>query len=199
MLKLKRFFVASLLMGFSTWITACQGLPLGPMMKLGNPLDLDPAEVKFAIRGPEVLHLRDQDLKLKISYEHPSLSQAQEHQYSFQRETKAAIPGSIQADLQAGEKAEIYSFSAETIAALRQLKQEMEKHKAAGNAGKGTISVSLSNGCKTGPLPAGPLYVGIYTQTHQQEGFFELMPKVDLRKLLEANGVKSEAIPDCQV
>ncbi len=170
---------------------------MDPMLKLGDPLELDPAEVKFAVRGPEVLQLRDGDFKLTFKYEHPAIPKGQEQSFSFEKDTTTALPQEITADLHTGEKAEIYAFTPDSIKKWRQLQQEIQALKQAGNPGKGAISVSLASGCKTGPLPAGPLYVGVYTQTRKDQDFFELMPKMDLRPIMEAQGAKSEEIPDC--
>jgi hypothetical protein len=201
MQKIKRFLSSSLIMGLiglGSVLSSCAFLPMGPMMKLGDPLELDPAEVKFAIRGPEVLQLRDEDFKLTLKYEHPDLPKDLEQNFSFKNDSTTALPQGIRTDLQPGEKAEIYAFTPDSITGLRQLQQEMRARKQAGNPGKGAISISLASGCKTGPLPAGPLYVGVYAQTHKDQDFFELMPKMDLRPMMAAQGTKSEEIPNCK-
>lgn len=179
-------------------LSACQGLPTSPMARLGNPTDLDPAEVKFAVRGPSVLQVRDSDFKLTVRFEHPSLAQPIEKSYSLEQDTATPLPQAVETGLKPEEHAEVFGFGPATIKALRQLKQEMQQRRTESEPGKGSIAVGIGGGCKTGPLPKGPLYISVYAQTHQDQGFFEMIPQMDLRQLMQANGVKDDAIPDCK-
>lgn len=178
-------------------LSACQALPMSPTSMLGNPTDLDPAEVKFAVRGPSVLQVRDSDVKLTVKFEHSTLAQPIEKTYGLEQDAVTPVPAAMQTRLKPGEHAEVFGFGPETIKALRQLKQEMQQRRTASDPGKGSIAVGIGGGCKTGPLPAGPLYLSVYAQTHQNQGFFEMIPQMDLRQLMNAQGLKDDAIPNC--
>lgn len=201
MCKMKTIIQGLMLLLLGGVLTACQSLPLGVMSKLGNPLELDPAEIKFAVRGPSLLRLQQDNLRLRVTYEHPELAKPLERTYAFVQAPENAIPAVIQSDLQAGERVDVFVFDAATVAALRELQQELKAYTQGGKAGKGSVNLSLDNACKTGALPEGALYVGIYAQLQQTNGFFEIAPRFDLRRLVEQaqKGNDWQGFPDCQL
>ena len=80
--------------------------------------------------------------------------------------------------------------------ASRAMQARVKAYKAAGGKGKGSLTVAAT-GCRTPPVPAGPIRMSAWLRAEAGEPYFVLMRDVDMRKTLEKAGADAALIPPC--
>ena len=65
-----------------------------------------------------------------------------------------------------------------------------------GNKGKGTLSVSVTGGCRTGPIDGLRTTLSTYLSTEREGAFFALTRGTRLAEAIGAD--KVAAIPECE-
>jgi hypothetical protein len=152
-----------------------------------DPLATDPAQLAVAARLPEALKLRTGDLVMIVKSEGATGPDAIDETFLLDvKEAKAGEAGVIVP--QTGERLETARVAAPDIERLRAAQAKARAIKAAGGKrGKGSISINVRGGCKTGDLPAGPLNLNIFMESEKDGGWFPVVSNLELRKALGAD------------
>ena len=180
-------------------LSGCAGLgtPPASALKLArmNPMEADPGAIRFAVATPAFLRLREGDVTVTVRYDtgDPKTSFLEQYKPIITDET-ASAPG---LPAQAGEgRLVVARFDQADSEAFRAVQARVKAFKAAGGEGKGSLTVGAT-GCRTAPVPAGPIRMSAWLRAEADEPYFALMRDVDMRKTLEKAGADAGLIPPC--
>ena len=189
--------------GIKRHITQIQlGIAMGLLALSNDPLSVDPAVFRIAFTGEAPLQVKEKGAQLTLSYSvsEPTayVPESFEVRYNFEEDLSP-----IQDEaLKKAKEVHVYRLETEAAQALKVWQEKLKQHRAAGGDGKGSIAIGISQGCRNGALPQGPLYVGVYGKTQIKGDFFLLAPRFDLRDFSwqEAGKKRSiEDLPPCEI
>ncbi|MEM7566853.1 MAG: hypothetical protein AAF321_06425, partial [Pseudomonadota bacterium] len=156
-------------------------------------LESDPAAMRFALRVPEGLRVRDGDASVFLGHAEAS-GFAIDGRWTVRRlegrrPTDAALGPITGTDLG------LFALSVADAADMRRVQSAIIARRAAGHDGEGTLSVAMT-GCRAGPLPQGPILASAYLSTGPGRRFVPLFVDLDLTETFgDEPGSLSEAPP----
>lgn len=174
------------------------GTPPASVMKLARmqPLEADPAAIRFAIATPSFMRLRDGDITVTVKFDTGDPATGFVEQYRPVIDGgQAATPGIDRASLGDANLA-IARFHEDDQDAFRVMQARIKAYRAGGGEGRGSLSIGAT-GCRAAPVPSGPVRISAWLQARPDEDFFVLMRDFDLRAQLKAAGADPDAIPLC--
>jgi len=180
-------------------LSGCAGLgtPPASALKLArmNPMEADPGAIRFAVATPSFLRLREGDVTVTVRYDtgDPKTSFLEQYKPIITDET-ASAPG-LPAHA-GGSRLVVVRFDKADSEAFRAVQARVKAYKAAGGEGKGSLTVGAT-GCRTAPVPAGPIRMSAWLRTEADEPYFALMRDVDMRRTLKKAGADAGLIPPC--
>ena len=192
------FFLPALLVSLA--LSGCAGLgtPPASALKLArmNPMEADPGAIRFAVATPPFLRLRDGDVTVTVRYDtgDPKTSFLEQYKPIITDET-ASAPG-LPADAGGESHLVVARFNQADSEAFRAMQARVKAFKAGGGKGKGSLTVGAT-GCRSAPVPAGPIRMSAWLRAEAGEPYFMLMRDVDMRGKLEKAGVDAALIPPC--
>lgn len=178
--------------------TACVSLSPGAVAGLAgfDPFSADPAAIAVAVRTTQALRLRTGDVTLRVALA------ADDPVEAFDETFRLAIIADGQAagvvvEPGSGESVHVASVAAQDRDRLAAVQAKVRAYKAAGRpAGRGTLTVAVTGGCRTRPIDAAAARLTTYMRTAADRPFFALTREQPLRKALA--GVALDRLPDCR-
>lgn len=168
-----------LLVGLLALGVGCASIPMALMFN--DPLSIDPGVFRMAVTGEAPLKLKKKGAQLTLSYTVSTpttyVPESFEERYDFEEDTSPFQDEALKKE----KEVHVYRLEPQAAKALRIWQEKLKQHRAAGGDGKGSMAIGLSQGCRKGSLPQGPVYVGLYGKTQANAGFFLLAPRFDLR------------------
>ncbi len=190
-------FLPALLVSFA--LSGCAGLgtPPASALKLArmNPMEADPGAIRFAVATPSFLRLREGDVTVTLRYDtgDPKTSLLEQYKPIITDET-ASAPG---LPAHGGESRLVVArFNQADSESFRAVQARVKAHNAAGGEGQGSLTGGAT-GCRTAPVPAGPIRMSAWLRAEAGEPYFMLMRDVDMRGKLEKAGADAGLIPPC--
>ncbi len=179
-------------------LSGCMTTPVSSMVKLSqlSPLDAKPSDMRFAVRSPHYLRVRNGDISVTMSFD------AGDEVTRFVEVYKPvidenAIPGQgISIGTQDGSRLAIARLSEEDAVSMKALQTRIKALNAAGVEGEGRFSVSAT-GCAESQIPDKPILLTTWIRRAPSEDYFILTRNVDIRKLVSQTGSSPVNIPSC--
>lgn len=181
-----------------TPMVGCMTTPVSSMVKLARitPLEASPAEMKFAIKSPGYLKVRNGDITVSLSFDTGQTETSLLEVYKPIIDENAVPGQGISIGAQDGSRLAIARFSAEDAASMRAAQKRVKTLRANGVEGKGSFSVGAT-GCVTNKAPDGPIFITTWLKTSQAEDFFIVTKNIDLRKVLAKSTQRASKIQSC--
>ncbi|MEL6435749.1 MAG: hypothetical protein AAFP99_03030 [Pseudomonadota bacterium] len=180
-------------------LTACLSTPPSSLVKLArlSPLEANPAEIRFAVRAPDAIRVRDGDITMRITFEalNPANSFIEEY-HAIIEEIDRPAPG-LPIAREDGTRTFIAALTPEDAASLAATQKRVRDLRAAGGKGKGSLAINAT-GCALTPLPSGAVRLSTWLQTAPADDFFIVSRNTDLRKAAERVGRDLDLIPPCE-
>lgn len=176
-------------------LTACASLSPMALTKLVglNPLDIAPEQMSVAAVMPVPLKLRTGDVVLHFAMDAPA-------PYGPVNETLPLeiVAGDNAPGVSASpsfERIQVARVAQADVARLAAAQAKARAFQATGRKdGHGSISVTISGGCRDGAINPGALVAELYMRSKPNEDYFR-MSSVNLRKLLPADAIAQ--LPMC--
>lgn len=176
-------------------LTACASLSPMALTKLVglNPLDIAPEQMSVAAVMPVPLKLRTGDVVLHFAMDAPA-------PYGPVNETLPLeiVAGDNAPGVSASpsfERIQVARIAQADVARLAAAQAKARAFQATGRKdGHGSISVTISGGCRDGAINPGALVAELYMRSKPDEDYFR-MSSVNLRKLLPAAAIAK--LPMC--
>ena len=174
------------------------GTPPSSMLKLARmqPLEADPAAIRFAVATPGYLRLRDGDIIVTVKFD------TGDRKTSFVEQYKPVIDGNapptpgIDRRRLKDRNLVVARFHEDDRAGFLAMQARIKAYRAAGGDGQGSLSIGAT-GCRVAPASDGPAQISAWLQAEPGGDYFALFRGMDLRKQLKAAGTDVSAIPDC--
>jgi hypothetical protein len=185
------FLAASLLSG-------CMSTPVSSMAKLYSlsPLDAAPHDIRFAVRTPHYLRVRDGDIAVTLAFDTGDTSSSFVEVYKPLIDENARAGQGITIGTHDGTRLTIARFSNKDAVSMRKAQNRIKALRASGVKGKGSLSV-VAAGCYISELPQGPVFVSTWLRTSPTEDYTMLTRNTDLRAVFSKAGKKIEQLPSC--
>ena len=179
-------------------LAGCLTTPVSSMVKLSRltPLDANPADMRFAVRSPHYLRVRNGDISVVISFNtgDPSTSFVETYRPIV---NENALPGQgISIGAQDGSRLAIAQFSEADSASMASAQMRVKELRAKGVDGQGSFAVGAT-GCTQDAVPDGPVLLTTWLRTTPSEDFFVLTRNINLRNVLQKSGQEVSSIPAC--
>lgn len=173
-------------------VAGCGHVPLTSLPKLSrlDMMTLDARQLRVAVDMPDGLRVqRDSAIIITGLKESPG-GPAIEERFVLE-ELGFTEPGG-----RPPEGAQVFRISEADLPRLSALRDQIRQRKQAFPKETSGYLTVTSGGCRTAPLPSGPLYVDTLLRTHDGENYFVLTKDVDLQKLVPAKRL-AEKVPLC--
>lgn len=175
---------------FCLFLFACNGVPLTTLWKMRkiDPLSVDPAQVRIAIRGPAWLTPKFADMKLLVRMDiwnrNPLFYVFRLNQIDASSESTALSRAGLSLD-----GLSFLEIDPSEIVALREAQANINEFKKAGY--QGGTSVGLWNrdlsGCSDFKPPEGPILMDVYVHLSDESGWMTFFEKQDFRDKIGNN------------
>ena len=166
-------------------LSACASVNPVALAKLAamDPLSADPEQIAVAARLPEALKLRTGDLMMVVKTTDATGPDAIDE--TFYLAVADAAPGDAGVIMpENGERLQTAQVAPQDMERLRATQAKARALKAAGDKGKGSLTVSAKGGCKANEIGDEPLKLNIYMQTETNGEWFPVVNALDLRRAL---------------
>ncbi|WP_425090706.1 hypothetical protein [Tropicimonas sp. S265A] len=147
-----------------------------------DPLTTPPGKISVAVRVPTQVRLAEGDAGLYLAFAPDDPQQA--------APIATTVPLRVLADTSGPRAATsedvvyVFGFSPDAAAEIAATQAEITALREGGVMGTGTLSVAITGGCLTAPLPEGALPVATWLRTDPANGFVPLTRSTDMRDML---------------
>ena len=173
----------------------CVAVTDGGRLAAFDPMAADPAAIAVAVSLPEVLSLEDGDVVMRVrmnaSAAGPEMDETFELEVAEGDATQAGLPQPGR-----GRHVQIVRIAEQDFARLTVLQQAARVRRGSGARGGGSLQVAIHGGCRSGPVPPGPLLADLYMKIEAQGPYFLTLRDVDLAAAI-GSGAAVDAIRFC--
>ncbi|MEZ5842154.1 MAG: hypothetical protein R3D27_00285 [Hyphomicrobiaceae bacterium] len=174
-------------------LAACGHVPLTSLYELSrfDPLTVDPAVIRAAVRLPEELRPRPDGVTMDIAFEAPGRRLAE--RFVLARVGDGAAEPSLRGEVVRGTAVHVFRLAPSDVDRLMALRREISALKA-GSGGKGSMSVGAA-ACRTSARVPKRLLITTWLKFERAGRFVPVVRDLDLTAA--AQGAKTEATPQC--
>ena len=184
-------------LGIALLLSGCISASPRAMYELSrfDPFAADPRGIAVAVQADRTLRLRTGDVILQVVLDSPDKAYAFDETFVLAITERSADP-QFTARLEDSQHIIAAAFADADIARYQWVQSRARAAKAAGKTmGKGSLTIRVRGGCRTGgPLGEGA-QIRIYMRTGSQSGYFPLTGNVALKDMLGARTFAG--IPPC--
>ena len=173
--------------------------PPSSILKLARmqPMESDPAALRFAVATPGFLRVRDGDITVTVTFNTGDRMTSFIEQYKPVVDNDAAVtPGINRQRLEDNGNLVVARFHEDDQDGFRAMQARIKAFRAAGGKGEGSLSIAAT-GCRTAPLADGPARISVWLQADPGSDYFALFRGLDLRAQLKAEGADLSELPSC--
>lgn len=181
----------------ATGLSACMSLGPRAIYELSrfDPFTADPAGIAVAVRTDKALHLKDGDVVMRVARPDADPAKAFDETFRLAIWQTAADP-KLGAAMPPSDHIIAARFADADLARYREVQAKARAARAQpGGKGRGTLSVTVTGGCRSGPLEGRRITVATFMRTQAAGGFFPLTGAMDLADML--GGKPVGGIPSC--
>ena len=187
---------------FPAALAGCMSLGMPPtsMLKLARmqPMEADPAAIRFAVATPGFLRVRDGDITVTVTFDTGDRKTSFIEQYKPVVDNDAVeTPGINRRRLEDSGNLVVARFHEDDQDGFRAMQARVKAFQASGGKGEGSLSIAAT-GCRAAATEDGPVRMSAWLQASPDEGYFALMRGFDLRAQLKSNGADISDIPACE-
>jgi len=190
--------LASLLI-FAFLLAGCVGMPLTTALKLRgmDPLEVDPAQLKVAIRADERIGIPDDGVHISLKFDAEDGSLNIDDTYVVEIIRTPILTSELVDDKARWESVTMLQLS-ESDAQRMTRAQSLLKPYTDGRAG-GSLSfgVDVKGVCAHSPIPPGKVLVDIFVRARDNDGFFAVARDLDLRQKGDESDPMLETFKRC--
>lgn len=162
-----------------------------------DPLDADPKEIAIAVKADRNLHLKRGDVLLRMTLESDDRNRAFDEHFVLAI-TNATPAAGLARSVKADEHVLTAAIAAPDMQRFRNTQAKARNARAANATdGKGSISVSITGGCRRGVLDMKTASVRSYMRTEADGRFFPLTGEIRLADIFVKAGMPAADVPAC--
>jgi hypothetical protein len=166
-------------------LAGCLSTPITSLPRLMR-LDfatLDMSDVRAGLRLPGMLRIRPGDatmtIRTRVEGGQPTEDAFVLEEVSDDRE-RAGLAG----EGRAGFALSVWRVAAADVPRIAAIQQRVRASLASGPRVRGSLEIKVSGGCKTAPIPAGPVLMASFLKPARGEPYINMVDGLDLRQLI---------------
>ena len=165
-------------------LSACASLDPTTISKLAalDIMTTDPSRLSVAAVMPAPIRLRTGDVVLHLAYEAPAPYGPIDETIALAVNAGEGAPGIVAKP--GVERIQTARIATADIPRLKAALAKAAAFRETGGHGKGSLSVTITGGCRDGALKNTPLIAAIYMRTTPDEPYFPLVASLDFRKVV---------------
>ena len=210
-MKKSRVFLLAATATLTVLLTACMSMPISTMYKMSqfSPLDMEPSEIRVAIRTNEVIDVQNGAVKISMGLAseglnedgekvHPAIDEKYEFQVQVLTDSKADITPILLDGLEERERLTILKLSNEDAKVMADVLALARKYKASNVKINGSFSIGTENSCFGNISQFEELEVDVFLQTDNKEGYMLFIEDIDIIEEAIDRNVDLKAVNQCQ-
>lgn len=192
-----RRLVQLALLGASAFALAgCLSTPLRSIPRLMR-LDFTTMrmdEVRAGLRLPAMLRVRPGDASMTVKTRGPD--GATEDVFVLVQDGDAREHAGLAAEAKPGFALSLWRVEAADLPRLTAIQERVRASRDQPGRLRGSIEIKVSGGCRTAPVPEGPVAMSSYLKPARDEGYITLVDGIDLRQLIPSTDWQAK-LPTC--
>jgi hypothetical protein len=169
-------------------------MPLSTVIKLRkvNPLDVDPAQLKIAVRADERIGIREGGVQISLKFDADDGSLNIDDTYVVEVIRNPILRPELFSGKAAWETVTVLQLSDSDARQMTRVQSLLKPYTDGRAAGTLSFGVDVKGVCAYSPVPKGTLLIDIFVQANDIDGFFAITNDLDLRQ----SGDQSDAMLD---
>lgn len=175
----------------------CLSTPITSLPRLMR-LDLatmDMREVRAGLRLPSMLRVRPGDAVMTVRLR-PDGGQPSDETFVLVETTEDSERAALAAEARSGHALSIWRIAPEDLGRIAAIQQRVRDSLVRGPRVRGGLEVRIAGGCRTAPVPAGPVSMSSYLKPGRDESYITLVADLDLRRFIALRDW-DQKIPAC--
>ena len=183
--------LASLLI-LASLLTGCIGMPLTTALKLRgmDPLEVDPAQLKVAIRADERLGIPEDGVHISLKFDAEDGSLNIDDTYVVEVIHNPILTPEFFDDKARWESVTVLQLSDSDAQRMTRAQSLLRPYTDGRGAGALSFGVDVKGVCAHSPIPPGKVLIDIFVRASDNDGFFAVTRDLDLRQ----SGNESDAV-----
>jgi len=180
-------------------LAGCAGMPLTTMIKLHkvDPMEVDPAQLKVAIRTDERIGIRKDGAHISLKFDAEDGSLHIDDTYVIEIIRDPILTSELFDDRKSGKSVTVLQLSDSDAQKMTRAQVLLRPYSEGGGSGSLSLGVVLHGVCAHSPIPAGKVLVDIFMQARDNDGFFTFTRDLDLRESSDGADAMFESLPKC--
>ena len=195
---LRNQFVA--LMVLAVFLAGCAGMPLSTMYTLRSldPMEVDPAQLKVAIRADERIGIPRDGVHLSLNFDADDGSLNIDEIYVVEIIRNPILTAELYDDKATWESVTVLQLSDVDAQRLTRVQSLLKPYTDGRTSGSPSFGVDVKGICAHSPIPAGRVLIDIFVQASDNDGFFAITRNLDLRQLGNESDPMLASLSECQ-
>jgi len=184
---------------FVLLLTGCASMPLTTMFKLHkvDPMEIDPAQLKVAIRVDERISIRKGGAHISLKFDAEDGSLNIDDTYIIEIIRNPILTPEFFDDKEPWESVTVLQLSDSDAQKMSRAQSLLKPYSQGQRSGSLSFGVNIHGVCAHSPIPAGKVLADIFMQTSNSDGFFAFTRDLDLRESNDGVDAMLESLPRC--
>ncbi|GAC14873.1 hypothetical protein [Aliiglaciecola lipolytica] len=187
-------------------VAGCMSMPISTMYKMSqfSPFDMEPKEVRVAVRTDEQIQVRNGAVKISMSYRSdgtntlPAIHEEHNFNVQVQQAEDADLVEILLDDIEENERVTILKLSEGDAQNMKNLLQLAKQYKAVEAKGTGEFAITTNNDCFENINKFESLDVDVFFKTSDQEGYMLFLEDVDIIEQAKDNDIDLKQTNKCE-
>ena len=196
-MPLHRPVALSFLTAAAIALGGCLSTPISSIPRLIR-LDLatmDMNEVRAGLRLPAMLRVRQGDATMTIKTRVDGGASTGDR-FVLVEETEDRERAGLAAESRSGFSLSIWRVAPADVARLAEIQERVRHSQTRGPRVRGSLEIKVSGGCRTAPIPGGPVLMSSFLKPGRGETYITLVDGLDLRNVIPQADWQSK-LPAC--
>ncbi|MFA3790349.1 hypothetical protein AB6T38_04455 [Aliiglaciecola sp. SL4] len=191
----------------SVILNGCMSMPLSTMYKMSqfSPLDMEPQDIRIALRTDQSIDVKNGAAKIFMSYSSdgneslPAFYEEHNFNVQVQQAPITDMPEILLDDLDNNERVTILKLSDSDAQLMNGLLAKAKEYKAEDVKGRGEFAISTENNCFGNLNKFASLEVDVFLQAVKEDGYMLFLEDVDVIEQAKDNGIGLQQTNRCEV
>lgn len=178
-------------------LAGCLSTPITSLPRLMR-LDLatmDMAEIRAGLRLPAMLRVRAGDAVMTVRLR-PEGGQPSEEVFVLAEVAEDREQVALAREARPGHALSVWRIAPADLDRIGAIQQRVRQSRASGPRVRGSLEIRIGGGCRTAPIPPGPVAMSSYLKPGRTETYITLVEDLDLRRLI-AEADWAAKVPAC--
>jgi hypothetical protein len=178
----------------------CAGMPLSTMytLKSLDPMEVDPAQLKVAVRADERIGIPRDGVHLSLKFDADDGSLNIDDTYVVEVIRNPILTPELYDDKAKWESVTVLQLSEKDAQRLARVQSLLKPYTDGSASGSLSFGVDVKGVCAHSPIPPGRVLIDIFVQASTEDGFFAITRDLDLRQGADGSDTMIAGLSECQ-